>query len=171
MINGLEQLNRALPEEAEAAFVSCCGSRRWAKKMTKARPFADISELLRQAEEIWQSLAPEDWLEAFAAHPKIGAKKAAREATAQSAEWSRSEQSATQSATDSERDELEKLNYLYEDKFGFIFIVCATGKTTGEMLEICRRRLANAADAEIRIAADEQRKITEIRLKKLVGIG
>ena len=169
MTEGLEQLNRASREAAEAAFLSCCGSRRWAQEMTRARPFAGVSELLNKAEEIWRNLEARDWLEAFAAHPKIGAKKAVRETTARSAEWSQGEQSGTRRATDSERTELEKLNRLYEDKFGFIFIVCATGKSAVEMLGICRRRLGNTADAELAAAADEQRKITEIRLKKLLG--
>ena len=171
MIEGLEQLNRASPEEAESAFLSCCGSRRWAQKMMEARPFTDISALLKRAEEIWRNLESKDWLEAFAAHPKIGAKKAVRETSARSAEWSQGEQSGTSSATDSERTDLEKFNRLYEDKFGFIFIVCATGKSAAEMLDDCRRRLDNAADAEILVAADEQRKITEIRLKKLLESG
>lgn len=171
MSEGLEQLNSASQEEAEAAFLSCCGSRRWAQKMVEARGFADISELLNRAEEVWQNLETGDWLEAFAAHPKIGAKKPVRQATAQSAEWSQGEQSGTRSATDSERTELERFNSLYEEKFGFIFIVCATGKSAGEMLEICRRRLDNKHDAELLVAADEQQKITEIRLKKLLESG
>ena len=171
MIEGLEQLNRASPAEAEAAFLSCCGSRRWAQKMTEARSFTNVSELLNRAEEIWRNLAPQDWLEAFAAHPKIGAKKAAQQTSVRSAEWSQGEQSGTSSATDSERDELGKLNCLYEKKFGFIFIVCATGKSAAEMLGICRQRLDNASNVEILIAADEQRKITEIRLKKLLESG
>ena len=171
MIEGLEQLNRASLDKAESALLSCCGSRRWAQKVAEERPFADIPVLLKRAEEIWQNLAPQDWVEAFTAHPKIGAKKAVRETTAQSAQWSKNEQSGMQSATDSEQSELEKLNRLYEEKFGYIFIVCATGKSAGEMLQICRQRLDNAADAEISVAADEQRKITEIRLKKLLGSG
>ena len=168
MNDNLEQLNNAANETAESAFLSCCGSRRWAQKMAEARPFADVSALLNQAEKIWQSLAPQDWLEAFAAHPKIGARKSVPQATAQSAEWSHSEQSGTQTATDSVRVQLEEANRLYEEKFGFIFIVCATGKSAEEMLEICRERLSNSAAVEIRNAAEEQRKITEIRLKKLL---
>jgi len=171
MSEGLEQLNRASAEAAEAAFLSCCGSRRWAQKMAAARPFADFDGLLDQAKEIWQNLESSDWLEAFAAHPKIGAKKAVPKATAQSAQWSQDEQSGTRGAADSERAALENLNRLYEEKFGFIFIVCATGKSAGEMLEICRRRLDNAADAEILAAAHEQQKITGIRLKKLLESG
>ena len=151
-------------------MLSCCGSRSWAQKMAEARLFADVSALLNQAEQIWQHLETEDWLEAFAAHPKIGAKKAVPQATAQSAEWSEGEQSAINTANNSVLTELEESNCLYEKKFGFIFIVCATGKSAAEMLEICRERLSNDADKEIRVAADEQRKITEIRLKKLLGI-
>ncbi len=167
----LEQLDHASQEKAESALLSCCGSRRWTQKMAGARPFADVSALLTKAEEIWQNLKTEDWLEAFAAHPKIGGKKAVRQATAQSAEWSHAEQSGTQTTADSLKIELEEANRLYEKKFGFIFIVCATGKSAEEMLEICRVRLDNTADAEILIAANEQRKITEIRLKKLLESG
>ena len=152
---------------AESVFLSCCGSHRWAQKMAEVRPFADVSALLHCAEEIWQNLETQDWLEAFGAHPKIGAKKAVPQATAQSAEWSKGEQSAINTATNSVLTELEESNNLYEKKFGFIFIVCATGKSAAEMLEICRKRLSNDVDKEIRVAAEEQSKITEIRLKKL----
>jgi allantoicase len=164
----LEQLNQATKEAAEADFLNCCGSQTWARLMTEARPFADVAELIKQAEQIWLNLEAKDWLEAFAAHPKIGARKADLQQSAQSAEWSNAEQAGTRTAADSLRDELEKANRLYEEKFGFIFIVCATGKSAEEMLDLCRRRVRNDADSEIRIAADEQRKITEIRLKKLL---
>ncbi len=164
----LEQLNQAAKEAAEADFLICCGSQTWARLMTEARPFADVAELIKQAEQIWLNLEAKDWLEAFAAHPKIGARKADLQQSAQSAEWSNAEQAGTRTAADSLRDELEKANRLYEEKFGFIFIVCATGKSAEEMLDLCRRRLQNDADSEVGIAADEQRKITEIRLKKLL---
>ncbi len=170
MSEKLEQLNQTAKEEAETDFTNCCGSRKWARMMTDARPFADVAALIKQAEQIWLNLDAQDWLEAFAAHPKIGAKKAALSQSAQAAEWSNTEQSGTQTAADSLRDELEKANSLYEEKFGFIFIVCATGKSAEEMLDLCRRRVRNDADTEIRIAADEQRKIMEIRLKKLLEI-
>ncbi len=165
----LEQLNQAAKETAEADFLNCCGSQTWARMMTEARPFADVAALVNRAEQIWQNLESQDWLEAFAAHPKIGARKAVLHQSAQSAEWSTAEQSGTQTA-DLLRTVLEKANRLYEEKFGFIFIVCATGKSAEEMLDLCRQRLKNDADSEIRIAADEQRKITEIRLKKLLEI-
>ena len=166
----LKELNNAPLEIANSAFLGCCGSRRWANKMMEARPFADVSALLAQADEIWQNLDAQDWLEAFAAHPKIGAKKAVSHQTAQSAEWSKSEQSGTENAAAAVRNELDEANGLYENKFGFIFIVCATGKSAEEMLSFCRQRLNNLKDEEIKIAADEQRKITEIRLKKLLEI-
>jgi OHCU decarboxylase len=164
----LEKLNNAPREIAEARFLDCCGSQTWARKMTDARPFADEKMLLDEAAQIWQSLEPADWLEAFSAHPKIGAKKAAPRQQAQSAEWSRGEQSGTQTANDSVLQALTEANRLYEETFGYIFIVCATGKGAEEMLGICRERLGSDADAEIQIAAEEQRKITEIRLKKLL---
>ena len=167
----LDQLNRASQAKAESAFLSCCGSRRWAQKMAEARPFADISGLLDQAAAIWHDLETGDWLEAFAAHPKIGARQAVPQATARSAEWSHAEQSSTQTAADPVRNALAEANRLFESKFGFKFIVCATGKSAEEMLETCRQRLENTRDAEILIAADEQRKITEIRLKKLLESG
>lgn len=170
MSEQLEQLNQAAPDAAQTDFLSCCGSQNWARKMTDARPFADVAALMLKAEQIWQNLDAQDWLEAFATHPKIGAKKAVSHQSAQAAKWSNAEQSGTQTAADSVRDELDKVNHLYEEKFGFIFIACATGKTAEEMLELCRERLNNDADSEIRIAAVEQKKITEIRLKKLLEI-
>ncbi len=168
MNDNLEKLNNISKLQTETVFLSCCGSRRWAQKMVEAQPFADVADLINQAKHIWQNLANEDWLEAFAAHPKIGAKKAVSQATAQSAEWSNAEQSGVNAAADAVKNQLEKFNRLYERKFGFIFIVCATGKSAAEMLEICQARLDNDAATEIRIAADEQKKITEIRLKKLL---
>lgn len=164
----LEELNNASRETAESSFLNCCGSLKWAKKMVEARPFADVAELLEKAEKIWQDLETGDRLEAFAAHPKIGAKKAKPIQQAQSATWSHGEQSGTNAAGDSVLKELAEANRLYEEKFGFIFIVCATGKSAEEMLGICRSRLGNDTETEIRNAAEEQGKITEIRLKKLL---
>ena len=166
----LNELNRDAKETAKTAFLNCCGSQTWARKMIDARPFNDVAELIKKAAEIWQNLDAQDWLEAFFAHPKIGAKKAAPKQKAQSAEWSRGEQSGTQAAAETTLSELSEANRLYERKFGYIFIVCATGKTAEEMLELCRERLKNSDNKEIQIAADEQKKITEIRLKKLLEI-
>jgi OHCU decarboxylase len=164
----IQELNNLPKETAQSALLSCCGSNNWVKKMIAARPFANLSELLNQAKQVWQNLEAEDWREAFSAHPKIGEKKAVPHQSTLSAEWSKGEQSGAENAADAVKIELEEANRLYEKRFGFIFIVCATGKSAEEMLEICRARLSNETDAEIRIAADEQRKITEIRLKKLL---
>lgn len=171
MNKGLKNLNDAPPASAEAGFLDCCGSRRWAREMTAARPFMDETALFERAEQIWLNLDARDWLEAFAAHPKIGSQTAAPKQPAQAAEWSRGEQAGVQTADDSVLDALAEANRLYEEKFGYIFIVCATGKSAEEMLDFCRRRLNNNADAEISAAAGEQHKITEIRLKKLLASG
>ncbi|MDQ4120279.1 MAG: 2-oxo-4-hydroxy-4-carboxy-5-ureidoimidazoline decarboxylase [Acidobacteriota bacterium] len=168
MNGGLEKLNHIPPETARTAFLSCCGSRRWAERMTEARPFAGMDELINRAKEIWQNLEPEDWLEAFAAHPKIGARKAASQQSEQSAQWSQNEQSGVLGAENAVLSELAEANRLYEEKFGYIFIVCATGKTAEEMLALCQERLKNESLTELQTAAEEQRKITEIRLKKLL---
>lgn len=152
---------------AEADFLACCGSEKWARLMTNARPFADFGELLSTAAQIWQSLEAADWLQAFAAHPKIGSKKSAPNQPERSINWSGKEQSGMQTATDTVRIDLDAANRLYEEKFGYIFIVCATGKSAQEMLDQCRERITNTPDEELQIAAEEQRKITEIRLKNL----
>jgi 2-oxo-4-hydroxy-4-carboxy-5-ureidoimidazoline decarboxylase len=164
----LAWLNDLPGDEAESLFLDCCGSTEWARKMTKARPFPLLENLFQKAENTWFALSPSDQLEAFASHPKIGSKKAAKKQKAQSAKWSEGEQSEVESADKAVLNELAEANRLYQDKFGFIFIVCATGKTASEMLAICRARLGNSVDTELRLAAVEQSKITEIRLTKLL---
>ena len=164
----LARLNEVSTSEAEAAFLDCCGSHQWARSMASERPFRMVEHLFTAAERIWRGLSPADYLEAFAAHPKIGSKKAAASQRARAAGWSAGEQSGTASAEKKVLDELREANRLYEEKFGFIFIVCATGKTAGEMLAICKARLGNSMESELAIAADEQLKITEIRLTKLL---
>src|ERR1044072_8087791 len=162
-------LNNAPQTEAASLFRDCCGSAAWAREMAAARPFVNEAFLLDRAEKIWWNLSPADWLEAFASHPQIGAKKAAPKQQELSAEWSKGEQAGMNETADQVREELGEANRLYQEKFGYIFIVCATGKAAEEMLEICRARLANSADEELPVAAEEQRKITEIRLKKLLN--
>jgi OHCU decarboxylase len=165
----LETLNELPADEAESRFLDCCGSRAWARAMAKARPFEDVVGLLLTAERIWKGLRPADWLEAFAAHPKIGAKRAAPAQAERSAEWSKGEQAGMDETTDTVREDLAEANRLYEERHGHIYIVCATGKSAGEMLDICRERLENTSETELSIAAGEQRKITEIRLRKLLS--
>ena len=137
--------------------------------MVEARPFEEVGGLLLTAERIWKELGAGDWLEAFAAHPKIGAKKAAPAQQARSAEWSKGEQAGMDATTDTVREDLAEANRAYEKRHGHIYIVCATGRSAGEMLDICRERLGNTAETELSIAAEEQRKITEIRLRKLLN--
>jgi 2-oxo-4-hydroxy-4-carboxy-5-ureidoimidazoline decarboxylase len=169
----LEDLN-ALDEDAAAReFLRCCGSSRWARQMAAARPFATFAATLQAADAAWSALEGADRLEAFAAHPKIGeraggAADAGRAAEADTARWSAEEQAGVTDAADATRRRLADLNRDYEARFGYIFIVCATGKTAAGLLELLERRLANDPRNEIRIAAEEQRKITRLRLAKLL---
>jgi OHCU decarboxylase len=164
MNTALDRINRAERVDAESIFRDCCGSTRWASLMTLARPFASEDELIDTAAAIWKDLRDADWLEAFSAHPKIGETKASE---TQSAKWSAGEQSGITSADEVVKNLLAEANHEYYEKFGFIFIVSATGKSAEEMLQICRLRLANGPETEILNAAGEQQKITEIRLRKL----
>ena len=164
----LAWLNSLNADEAAKELLQCCGSKRWAAEMVKNRPFSTIETLLTTADNVWWSLDPSDWLEAFRSHPKIGEKKPADKVSAQSQQWSGQEQSGVANASDTTIDSLAALNRDYEQKFGFIFIICATGKTSDEMLAALRERLPHDAAAELPIAAAEQSKITSLRLKKLL---
>ncbi len=167
--NKLAQLNDAPREEAFATLLSCCGSLSWAQRMAAARPFAAVAALLATADRIWWELRPSDWLEAFASHPRIGERKAATPQSAQASAWSAQEQAEAQTSADEIRAALAEANRAYEERFGYIYIVCATGKSSEEMLALCQQRLSNDYETELQIAAEEQRKITEIRLRKLMG--
>lgn len=172
----IEQLNTASKQEAFKLLLNCCGSQRWAKRMSQARPFPDVVSLLETAQESWWDLEERDWLEAFAAHPRIGERKVQSRGSrsslslAQSTQWSLQEQSGMNAATGEISVALAAANQAYEDRFSWIYIVCATGKSGLEMLELCRQRLNNDRATELRIAALEQCKITELRLKKLMGM-
>lgn len=165
----LNQLNRLPPEEAEAEFRKCCGATRWAQEMTAARPFKHVDELTSEADRVWSHLSEEDWLEAFHAHPKIGEKKAAAQQSEQTQSWSAQEQAGIESTTINIKAELAERNREYEQRFGFIYIVCAAGKSAEEMLAILNDRLKNDRETELRRAAEEQRKITRLRLEKLLN--
>jgi OHCU decarboxylase len=164
----LAWLNDLPPDEAEAAFLDCCGSREWARRMTAARPFPLLDQLYKRAADVWFALPVADHLEAFAAHPQIGSGKRPASQSAKSGRLSRTEQSAVSAAPAKVRAQLAEANRLYQEKFGFIFIVCATGKTAEEMLDICRARSGNSVETELHIAAEEQAKITDLRLNKLL---
>jgi OHCU decarboxylase len=165
----LDQLNEFSAEQAEAEFLKCCGCRKWARALTVARPFASADDLAAKADSLWWSLNDEDWLEAFRAHPKIGEQKAAAAQPAQAQNWSAQEQAGVKAAATETKAALAAGNQEYEKRFGFIFIVCATGKTSEEMSAILNERLQNDAATELRVAAEEQRKITRLRLEKLLS--
>jgi len=169
LTGALEHLSLLPPDEAESEFLKCCGSRRWAREMTEARPFKSLDELLSKADLVCSSLREEDWLEAFHAHPKIGEQKAAAAQSEQARNWAQREQSGMESAAAATRAALAAGNQEYEKRFGFIFIVCATGKTPEEMLAILNGRLKNEPGSELKVAAEEQRKITRLRLEKLLN--
>jgi 2-oxo-4-hydroxy-4-carboxy-5-ureidoimidazoline decarboxylase len=165
-VNGiLAAWNTADEADAVDAMIACCGARRWATAMAALRPFASWMELSAAADREWRRMEEADWMEAFACHPRIGGRRAVH-ATAQSVAWSRQEQSSTASAAERVLAELAEGNETYEMRFGFTYIVCATGKTADEMLEILQRRLASDRASELREAAEQQRQILQIRLGK-----
>ena len=167
-MHDLAWLNSLTTEQAAQELLHCCGSKRWTSAVAEARPYATLDALITQANEIWWSLDRDDWLEAFRSHPKIGEKKAADPVSAQANQWSGQEQAGVAAASRETTNALAALNRAYEFKFGYIFIICATGKTSAEMLAAVRERLQHDPDDELRIAAAEQSKITELRLKKLL---
>jgi len=164
----LEDWNRLDLEDATEAILPCNGSHVWATLIAYNRPFATATNLLAISDNIWQSLPEEDWQQAFDSHPRIGEHKA-KAATEQSLEWSSGEQSAAQ-LTEDIQAALAAANREYEAKFGRIFIVCATGKTAAEMLAILQKRLANDPQTEVQEAAEQQRLITQIRLRKWLQV-
>ncbi|MDQ3907385.1 MAG: 2-oxo-4-hydroxy-4-carboxy-5-ureidoimidazoline decarboxylase [Acidobacteriota bacterium] len=168
MAQGLDWLNSLSHEEAEAELLKCCGSTAWACAVAARRPFAEEEQLLSAADDVWSNLEADDWLEAFSRHPKIGERKSPTAQSAQEQSWSRHEQSRAGGTDESERALLAELNREYERKFGHIFIVCAAGKGTAEILASLKSRIGNDAAAEVKNAAEEQRQITRLRLRKLL---
>ena len=164
------KLNRLSVEEARAALLACCGSTRWASEVAALRPFWDVGQLLNIGGRVWRELGREDWLEAFRAHPKIGEKQAQRETGAEARAWAEGEQARAREASDETLDALTEANREYEERFGFIFIVCATGRSAEEMLAALRERLNNDPETELRVAAGEQWRITELRLRKFLNV-
>ncbi|MGA9671358.1 MAG: 2-oxo-4-hydroxy-4-carboxy-5-ureidoimidazoline decarboxylase [Terracidiphilus sp.] len=161
----LQSWNAADTSDAIESMIACCGSRRWVEAMVALRPIASVLKLSESADHVWGTMNEADWMEAFATHPRIGERKAAH-ATAKSAAWSSQEQSSAVSAEASVLEELAQGNALYEQRFGFTYIVCATGKTADEMLTILNRRLTSDRATELREAAEQQRQIMQIRLGK-----
>jgi OHCU decarboxylase len=162
----LARWNGLAPEKAAKEILPCCGSKAWALAMANRRPILDESALLAACDEVWKNLPESDWLEAFRSHPRIGDSHAPDSATAQSAAWSGEEQRKAGTAGDDIKAALAAGNRAYEQSFNRIFIVCATGKSASQILEILRRRLHNDEKTELHEAAEQQRQIAHLRLKK-----
>jgi OHCU decarboxylase len=158
----LDALNELDEQVAIRELLRCCGSTQWAREMAASRPFDTAEAMAQTSDTIWSSLTRADWLEAFAAHPRIG------DRSASSSAWAAAEQSGTAKAPDEVRAQLAVKNRDYEARFGYIFIVCATGQTAEAMLAMLDERLTNDPDDELHIASEEQRKITQLRLAKLL---
>jgi 2-oxo-4-hydroxy-4-carboxy-5-ureidoimidazoline decarboxylase len=157
--------NQSDERSALDAMLACCAAHRWAQSMVALRPFQTVETLSLTADEVWSTMEEADWMEAFASHPRIGERKAAP-GPAQSVAWSEQEQSGASSAGVDVLAQLAAGNATYEQRFGFTYIVCATGRSADEMLGILERRVANDRAAELREAAEQQRQITQIRLRK-----
>ncbi len=161
----LDRWNRADAPSAIKSLLDCCAARRWAARLASARPFSSVDALIAASDKAWLEMIEPDWLEAFVAHPPIGEKKPPH-ASAQSSAWSDQEQQQTHQAAENTLRLLHENNRKYKEQFGFTFIVCATGKPAEEMLAILDRRLENTRQQELREAAEQQRQITNIRLRK-----
>ena len=164
----LHELNTLPKQQLIQELNKCCGSSAWVNKMLPFFPADDLVELLEDAEEQWFKCSEEDWKEVFAQHPRIGDMESLQKKLSSTAHWASAEQAGVNNASQQTIEALAEANKKYEDKFGYIFIVCATGKPAEEMLEILQERLKNEPKDEIEIAADEQNKITKLRLEKLL---
>jgi OHCU decarboxylase len=165
----LTRWNALSADEAEKEILVCCGSTSWARSMSARRPLTNEEALLTASDEIWRSTSESDWMEAFRSHPRIGESRAAHPVAARSTSWSAEEQKNVSAAADTTKTALAEGNREYERRFGHIFIVCAAGKTGGEILEILRRRLQNDSATELQEAAEQQRQIIRLRLKRWVA--
>ncbi len=159
-----QRLDDADEATACGLLTACCGSSRWVEAMLAHRPFRDRETLCETARRLWFGLTPADWREAFGHHPRIGDRDALRLRFAATRHLSAQEQAGVDGATDEILDALAEANGAYERRFGYIFIVCATGRSANQMLQLLKERLGNDPDLEIRVAAGEQARITEIRL-------
>jgi 2-oxo-4-hydroxy-4-carboxy-5-ureidoimidazoline decarboxylase len=165
----LAQLNRLPAAEAAEHLGACCGASRWVEGMIARRPFADMESLLAASDREWRQCGPKDWVEAFAHHPRIGERHATATVSATARGWSSGEQGAAARADDATRAALARGNAAYERRFDRIYIVCATGRSAQELLADIERRMQHDPDRELAVAAEEQGKITRLRLLKLLG--
>ena len=162
----LRRLNSLSPESAEAELREVCGAPGWAAAVAAGRPFRDEAALAAAAEAAWDGLPRAAWIEGFAAHPRIG--EASRRAGGEASAWSRAEQAGMAAAAENARAALAAAQREYGRRFGWPYIVCATGRSAAEMLADCRARLANDPDRELDVAAGEERRIGRLRLEKLL---
>jgi 2-oxo-4-hydroxy-4-carboxy-5-ureidoimidazoline decarboxylase len=162
-----QTLDNLSMDDARRMLTACCGSSRWVERMLDRRPFGSSERLLDAARDEWSALTEADWREAFSHHPRIGDREALRERFPITAHLSEQEQAGVAGAAEDVLDALAEANRAYEQRFGYIFIVCATGKTAEEMLALLGERLSNDPADEVRVAAAEQAKITELRLMAL----
>jgi 2-oxo-4-hydroxy-4-carboxy-5-ureidoimidazoline decarboxylase len=159
---------QALPQElAEQTLLRCCGSKIWANQMAKTRPFQSLKNMHRDAVKTWESLHVQDWLEAFAHHPRIGDRKALATRFASTRNWSVIEQAGVVVAEEDVLDRLAYGNDNYTQRFGYVFLVCATGKTAIEILNFLEDRIKNSPEKELQIAQKEQQKIMSLRISKM----
>jgi 2-oxo-4-hydroxy-4-carboxy-5-ureidoimidazoline decarboxylase len=168
MVEGLTRINEVAHEDAARELQSCCGSTAWAGQMADERPFDTIDAVHEAADRIWATIGREGILEAFQHHPKIGDIDSLRNKFSSTRAWSESEQSSAATTNEETLRQLAERNRVYEEKFGYIFIVCATGKSAQEILAILNERIPHDPVEELEIAAGEQRKIMHIRLNKLL---
>jgi len=165
----LNELNQLTYDQAVSELTKCCGSTNWVAEMIRSGPYETEESLLRNAEKVWFYCFENDWLEAFEHHPKIGDTASLEEKFTTTKDWAGEEQQGVQVASREALEKLVELNKAYEEKFGFIFIVCATGKSVEEMLALLEERMKNDYEHELQIAMGEQHKITLLRLKKLLS--
>jgi 2-oxo-4-hydroxy-4-carboxy-5-ureidoimidazoline decarboxylase len=164
----IDALNRLSEEDATSAFTQCCVAQRWVERMVIDRPFESLPEMLEISDRVWEECDLDDYLEAFQGHPRIGDMESLAKKYANTKGWAGGEQKGVEGADRAVLERLAKGDADYEEKFGHIFIVCATGKSAAEMLALLEARMPNDPKTEVMVAAAEQNKITRLRLKKLL---
>lgn len=165
----IDQLNALPPRDAVEAFQACCGTTWWCEQMAACRPFDDVAQVHDAADAIFEQMGEGHWMQAFAAHPKIGDMNSLRMKFAGNKQWSAGEQAGVNEADDAVLHDLSRGNDVYEKRFGYIFIVCASGLSAEQMLSMLQKRLRNDPHTEAAIASDEQTKITHLRLDKMLA--
>jgi allantoicase len=168
-LKGIERINHLQADDARKALLDCCGSVAWADQMISKRPFVDNANLFESADKIWTHLDQKEWLRAIRHHPPIGSKRGKSKQSGTARNWSAGEQSVAQKSSPETLAVLAAANQAYQATFGYVFLICATGKSADEILQSLQQRLANNPETELRVAAEEMRKIMRLRLEKLVN--